>query len=411
MIVQRIEKQVIKSTNKYYSMLNDFCFKSKNLYNHANYLVRQEFIQNNKWLRYGDMDKILKADSGFPDYKAMPTAQSAQQVLRLLDKNWKSFFASVKDWSKNKDKYLGRPKLPKYANKNSRKILIMTAQNCRVNEDGMIKFPQIFDGFTGKLSVYNRPGFDRLNQVRFLPRREKIIMEIVYSIRIPDVKNNSGSYISIDIGVDNLAAVSNNFGRQPMIINGKPLKSINQYYNKQVSHYRETAKRMNGLDYTVRMNRLTDKRNTKIDDYLHKASRKIINYCRQYKVSKIIIGNNKEWKQKSTLSKRVNQNFVQLPYMKFIQMIQYKAEETGVEVILAEESYTSGTSFIDNEAPCRENYKKSRRIQRGLFKTGDGSFINADVNGSFQIMKKAFPNEEILWDRGCAYQPFKVTVT
>lgn len=392
-------------------MLDDFCFKSKNLYNHANYLVRQEFTKNNKWLRYGDMDKILKADRKFPNYKEMPTAQSAQQILRLLEKDWKSFFASVKDWSKNKDKYLGRPKLPNYANKNGRKILIMTAQNCKLNENGMIRFPKTFNGFTIKLSAYNRPEFNRLNQIRFLPRQGKIVMEIVYSIIINDTKNRSGNYRSIDIGVDNLAAISNNFSRQPMIVNGKPLKSINQYYNKQISYDRELAKRMNGLDYTNRMNHLTDKRNAKIDDYLHKSSRKIIDYCRQYHVSKIIIGNNKEWKQKSTLSKRVNQHFVQIPYMKFIQMIQYKAEEIGVEVILTEESYTSGTSFIDNEMPVKEFYNKSRRVCRGLFRTNDGCFINADVNGSFQIMKKVVPNEEILWDRGCAYQPFKVAVT
>lgn len=410
-IVQRIEKQIIKPVNKYYSMLDDFCFKSKNLYNHANYFVRQEFTKHDKWLRYGDMDKILKTDSEFPDYKAMPTAQSAQQILRLLEKNWKSFFVSVKDWSKNKEKYLGRPKLPKYANKNGRKILIMTAQNCKIGDNGIIRFPKTFNGFTTKLNAYNHPEFDRLNQIRFLPRQGKIVMEIVYSIVIPDVKNYSRNYISIDIGVDNLATISNNFGKQPVIVNGKPLKSVNQYYNKQISHYRKITKRMNGLNYTGRMNHLTDKRNAKIDDYLHKASRKIINYCRQYNVSKIIIGNNREWKQSSALSKRVNQHFVQIPYLKLIQMIQYKAEEMGVEVILTEESYTSGTSFIDNENPCRENYNKNRRIQRGLFRTGDGSVINADVNGSFQIMRKAFPNEEILWDRGCAYQPFKVAVT
>ncbi len=410
MIVQRIEKQIIKSTNEYYSMLDDFCFKSKNLYNHANYLVRQEFTQNDKWLRYGDMDKILKADSKFPDYKAMPTAQSAQQILRLLEKDWKSFFTAIQDWSKNKDKYLGRPKLPKYANKNGRKILIMTAQNCKLDNNGIIRFPKTFNGFTVKLSAYNRPEFDRFNQIRFLPRQGKIVMEIVYSIIVADVKNNSSNYISIDIGVDNLAAVSNNFGKQPMIVNGKPVKSVNQYYNKQISYYREIAKRMNVLDDTNRMNRLTDKRNAKIDDYLHKASRQMINYCKRYNVSKIIIGNNKRWKQNSTLSKRVNQHFVQIPHMRLIKMIQYKAEEIGVEVVLTEESYTSGTSFVDNEVPSKDNYNKSRRIQRGLFQTSDGSVINADINGSFQIMKKVVSNEEILWDRGCAYQPFKVTV-
>lgn len=410
MTVQRVEKQIIKPTNEYYSMLDEFCYLSKNLYNHANYLVRQEFTQNDKWLRYGEMDKLLKTDLDFPDYKAMPTAQSAQQVLRLLEKDWKSFFTAIKDWSKNKNKYLGRPKLPKYVNKNGRKILIMTAQNCKISDNGIIRFPKTFNGFTAKCKAFEKPNFEKLNQIRFLPRQSKIVMEIVYSIKVTDNKIDSNNYISIDIGVDNLATITNNFCKQPIIINGKPLKSVNQFYNKQVSHYRKIAKRVNDLDYTHRMNRLTDKRNAKIDDYLHKASRQVVNYCKTYNVSKIIIGNNKGWKQNSKLSKRVNQHFVQIPYMRFIEMLQYKAEELGIEIILTEESYTSGTSFVDGETPSKSNYNKSRRIQRGLFRVNDGGFINADVNGSFQIMKKVIPNEEILWDRGCAYQPIVVTV-
>ena len=119
-IQTRVEKHIIKSSNTFFPMLIDFCHKSKNLYNHANYLVRQSFTSqdNSRWIRYAELDKLLKADEEYPDYKEMPTAQSAQQILRVLDSNWKSFFASIKDWGKNKDKYLGRPKLPKYLKKN-----------------------------------------------------------------------------------------------------------------------------------------------------------------------------------------------------------------------------------------------------------------------------------------------------
>jgi len=401
---------MIKSTNEYYAMLDHFCFLSKNLYNHANYMVRQTLIKDNKWIRYEELEKQLKADKEFPDYVAMPTAQTAQQTLRLLDKNWKSFFASMKDWSKNKDKYLGKPKLPNYAGKNGRKSLIVTNQNCKL-KDGMIHFPKSFHGFACKFYHCNRNDFVKLSQVRFLPHYNKIVMEIVYEIEIPDSVKKNQSYLSIDMGVNNLATVTNSFGKQPILINGKPLKSVNQYYNKQISKYRGIAKQMNGLDYTKRMDRLTEKRNQKMEDYFHKASREVIEYCKKYDVSKIIIGNNKEWKQNSKLSKKVNQNFVQIPYSRLIQMIGYKAQEIGVTVVLTEESYTSGTSFIDNEMPVKESYHKSRRIYRGLFQSSDGSFINADVNGSYQIMKKVVPNGEILWNRGCAYQPIRVTVT
>lgn len=409
MKVQRVEKQMIKPTNEYFPMLDHFCFLSKNLYNHANYIVRQSFVKDNKWIRYGELDKQLKADKDYPDYAEMPTAQAAQQTLRLLDKNWKSFFVSIKDWSENNDKYLGRPKIPGYINKNGRKLLIVTNQDCKL-KDGIIHFPKSFKGFVCKFYCYNRPDFVKLNQVRFLPHNNCIIIEIVYEVEIIDEIKQNQNYISIDIGVDNLVTVTNSFGKQPFIINGKPLKSVNQYYNKQVSKYRSIAKQMNEVDYTKRMDILTEKRNRKIEDYLHKTSREIIEYCKKYNVSKIIIGNNKEWKQNSKLSKKVNQHFVQIPYIRLIQMLEYKAQEIGVTVIITEESYTSGTSFVDNEIPVKENYNKSRRIKRGLFKTSDGSVINADVNGSYQIMKKVIPNEEILWNRGCAYQPFRVAI-
>jgi len=324
MIVQRVEKHLIKQNNPFYSMFCDFTHKSKNLYNHANYLVRNEFVKNDKWLRYGDMDKLLKADTDFNDYRQMPTAQSAQQILRLLEKDWKSFFAAIKDWSKYKDKYLGRPKLPGYKPKDGKHILILTNQNVKLKDKG--------------------------------------------------------------------------------------LKSMNQYYNKMISRYREVAKRMNDSDYSNRMAALTRKRNHKIDDYMHKASRYVIEYAVSIGASTIVIGNNKEWKQESKLSKVVNQTFIGIPQKRFIEMIQYKAQDIGLNVILQEESYTSGTSFLDKEEPIKANYNKSRRVTRGLFVSNKGIKINADVNGSYQILMKVFPNAFAEGVEGVALHPVRVNV-
>ena len=381
----RVEKHIIKSNNKYYKILDEYCFKSKNLYNFANYHIRKTFIDTGEWLKYNKLDKMLKQKGIDFDYRNMPTAQSSQQCLKLLDKNWKSFFKSIKDWVKHKDKYNGRPKLPKYLKKNGRNILILTNQNCKL-KNNIINFPKTFNGFTLKTKANN------IQQVRMLPRNKHIVIEVVYKINIKDKIKDNNKYVSIDIGLDNLATLTNNCNIQPVIINGRKMKSINKYYNKELSHYRKIAKRVNNLDYTNRMNRLTIKRNNMISDLIHKASKSIIEYALSCGANTIIIGNNKDWKRNSSMSKKVNQSFVGIPHQDLIDKITYKAENIGLNVIVTEESYTSGTSFLDNELPIKENYKKERRIFRGLFKTNKGRLINADVNGSLQIMKKVFSN-------------------
>lgn len=410
MITQRVEKHLIKQNNPFYSMFCDFTHKSKNLYNHANYLVRNEFVKNDKWLRYGDMDKLLKTDTEFNDYRQMPTAQSAQQILRLLEKDWKSFFVAIKDWSKHKDKYLGRPKLPRYKSKDGKHILILTNQNVKL-KGNILCFPKTFNGFTLKPRFVVLENFKSFQQVRIIPRYRYFVVELVYNIAVPDaVMDDNGKYLSIDIGVDNLATITNNIGKTPVVINGKGLKSMNQYYNKMISHYRKVAKRMNDSDFTNRMATLTRRRNYKIDDYMHKASRYVIEYAVSMGTNTIVIGNNKEWKQNSKLSKPVNQSFVGIPHKRFIEMIQYKAQNIGLNVVLQEESYTSGTSFLDKEKPIRANYNKSRRVSRGLFVSNKGVKINADVNGAYQILVKAFPNAFTEGIEGVVLHPVRVNV-
>lgn len=403
MTVQRVEKHFISENNPYYLMLDEFCFKSKNLYNFANYHIRKRFIETGEWLKYNEMDKLFKQENMDYDYRSMPISHSAQQCLRLLEKNWKSFFKSIKDWSKNKDKYNGRPKLPKYLPKNGRNILTLVNINCKV-KDGFIKFPKCFNNFTLKTKVNN------LQQVRILPRNKHIVIEVVYNYEVKKLKEDNGKYISIDLGLDNLATITNNCGINPIIINGRKLKSENKYYNKQISHYREIAKRLNGLDYTNRMNKLTIKRNNKITDLIHKASRMVIEYASSCDVNTIVIGNNKDWKRESKMSKKINQTFVGIPHQILINQIIYKAENEGIRVVITEESYTSGTSFLDNELPIKENYNKSRRVHRGLFKSDKGKLINADVNGSYQIMKKVFPNAFSHGIEGYGFNPIRVSL-
>ena len=218
MIIQRVEKHRIKQSNTYYSLINSFCFNAKNLYNHANYLIRREFVNRDNWLRYSDLDKVLRTDIEYLDYKNMPTAQSAQQLLRLIDKNWKSFFKSIKDWMKHPDKYLGRPKLPRYKAKDSRYVLTLTNQEIRL-KNGILQFPKVFNGFTVRPLFINKANYISFQQVRFIPKANHIDLEVVYNVEIPELTSNNGRYYSIDIGLDNLATVTNNFGEPPPIYN------------------------------------------------------------------------------------------------------------------------------------------------------------------------------------------------
>ena len=386
----RVERHRIRPSSPWFPMLKEFCHLAKNLYNHANYLMRQQFLQGHRQMGYSELDKALKADGEYPDYRAMPTAQSAQQVLRLLCKNWKAFSAASRDWKQHREKYLGRPKLPKYKKKDGLSILVMTNQNCRL-EGSILRFPKTFRGFEARPKFVERP-FVSFQQVRFVPDGTGIWMEIVYTIAdIPQPVDN-GNYAGIDLGVGNLATVATNTGHSPLLVRGSIPKSVNQYYNKELARRKSICQQASGHRSSKRIRQLTAKRNRRIEDYMHKASRRIVEECARRNVSVIVIGQNKGWKQESALSGRVNQHFVQLPFARLIQMIQYKAEEKGMAVILTEESYTSGTSFLDGELPTKENYDKKRRIHRGLFRTNQGHCIHADVNGAFQIMRKVFPN-------------------
>lgn len=383
MIAHRVEQIQISRSHKLYDYCDRLSFASKNLYNYANYIVRQEFINNGKWIRYNKLDKLLKTHE---TYKALP-AQTAQQTLRLLDKNWKSSLKSIKDWSKNKDKYLGRPKIPSYKKKDGRNIVIYTNQQCKILNKHII-FPKT--DLTLKTSIK-----DNLKQVRIIPKGSIYIIEIVYNEEInitpKPVKNIAG----IDLGLDNFVTLTNNIGIKPIVINGRSIKSINQYFNKRKA---ELMSFVQNRGISNRMSRLTLKRNNKIKDFLHKTSRFIVNWCITKEIDTIVIGDNKNWKQKINLGKVINQQFIGIPYEIFIRQLKYKCEGAGINFVLTEESYTSKASFIDmDDIPIYKkdeetNYSFSgKRVKRGLYRSINGILINADVNGSYNIMRKVFP--------------------
>ena len=383
--VQRAEQIIIRKNHPKYKLIDEMCYNSKNLYNEANYMIRQEFIANKNYLNYYDMNKEFKTHE---NYKAC-FSQPANCTLRLLDKNWKSYFRAIKDWKKNPEKYLGMPKLPKYLKKDGRYPWMIPNNSCLYDkENGELYFRlNILKGYRFKCRCLGR-----LIQVRFIPRGSCYVMEIVYETEIPDTKTESNRIASIDLGVDNLVTMTNNIGLNPIIINGKGIKSINQYYNKRIAKEKSLLKIRHSKDWSKKLDGITFKRYQRIKNYMHNASSYIVKWCAENDIDTLVVGKNKEWKQNASMSKGSNQKFVDIPYQMLLQQLKYKCENVGIKYIETEESYSSGTSFLDGEEPIKQNYDKSRRIERGLFKSNSGLLINSDVNGSLQIMMKVFPN-------------------
>ena len=383
--MQLVEKHIISKTHKHYKECDDICFLSKNLYNKATYIIRQEFIKDDsKFISFVEMDRLL-IDSNDVDYRNLP-AKVSKGIIRILDKNWKSFFESIKDYSKNPSKYLGRPKIPNYKHK-------VSGRNIVPYEKGAIYKTKLVKESIIKLSKTNievptKVTLESLQAVRIVPRDNHYVIEIIYNKEIENYDLNKDNVLGIDIGVDNLASIATTDG-DTFILNGKPLKSINQYYNKVKSKLQ--SKLNNNQFKSNRIIKMTNKRNNKVNDYLHKSSRYIINYCLANDIGRIVIGNNKNWKQNIKIGKRNNQNFVNIPFAKFIDMVKYKAQLVNIEVIINEESYTSKCSFVDNEDVKKHSEYKGKRIKRGLFKSSNGTLINADINGAFNIIRKVVP--------------------
>ena len=402
MIVSRVERHVIKKSHKMWKACDELCFESKNLYNYANYIQRQKFIKGEKIITCVDIQKLLKTHETF----IILGSNSAQQTLQLLDKAWKSFFMSIKDYWKNPSKYLGKPRLPNYKDKNGRYVCVLT------NWQSQIKDGYLYFAFK-RLKPFNNMFKTKIQgkhmQTRIIPKGSVYILEIVYEVEIKNTPIESKNILGIDLGLNNFATLTNNIGAKPIVINGKGIKSYNQYWNKQISKTRTDLKKRHNKDWSNKLERLTQKRNNKIEYFMHYASKTVVDYCLGVGCDTIVVGYNREWKQNCNMGK-TNQKFVQIPYYNFINKLKYKCEDKGIKFIQTEESYTSGTSFLDEEEPIKENYNKSRRICRGLFKSKDGTLINSDVNGSLQIIKKVFPKafaDEIV---GVDLHPIRVNV-
>ena len=367
------ERHVIKNNKE----LDEICFKSKNLYNRALYLVRQHYFNTKEYLDFYKLYHTL-VDSKDMDYYSLPTKVSVQ-TLRLLDKSFKSFFALLK--KKKRGSYVKPVKIPKYLEKEGKYIAVFPKDAVsKVNiREGLIKLSTL------DILIPTKVKESELVEVRVLPRNNHHIVEVVYKVEDKEIKIDNKRYASVDLGINNLMTVSSNVAK-PFIINGKPLKSINQYWNKERARLQSLLK--GNKKTSKRIESITNKRNNKVNDYLHKSSRKLVNLLVSNNISTLIVGYNEEWKENINLGKRNNQTFVNIPFYTLIKQLEYKCKLEGINFILTEESYTSKCSFLDNEEVCKHEKYQGDRIKRGLFKSKEGKLINADLNGSLNILKK-----------------------
>ena len=378
MIIIRTEQIWVQQ----HKTLSRFCHLSKNLFNEGNFIIRQELFKNKKWIHYKELYHEIKTSS---NYKLLPS-QTAQQVLKILDRSWKAFFSAIKAWQNDKSKFKGKPNPPGYKPKNGEFMLIFTNQQVKL-KDKILKFPKKV-GFELKTRLSDKTD---IREVRIIPKGVGYMLEIVYKRNINPKPLNKDKIVAIDLGVRNLITTVNNNGLKPFVVKGGVVKSINQYYNKEKARIQSTYDHQ-GIKIGKAMQKLTKKRNQKIKDCFHKTSRKIIDYCVINDIGTVVIGYNPDWKQNCQLGNINTQNFVTIPYSMLIRQLEYKAAEQGINVIKQEESYSSKCSFLDSEIIERHHKYLGRRITRGLFKSQKGTIINADVNGAYNILKKAFLN-------------------
>lgn len=402
--MQLVEKQIIKRSDRRYKELLKLCHLSKNLYNTVLYTIRQHWFETekddtvkHKFLNYYDVWNLLKKDN--VDYKAIEY-HAAQLVIKQVEANFSSFFSLLK--LKKQGKYQKKVKLPKYLDKDGYNVISFNQFKKRELKNGIVTLPK---SKNLRFKICNT----NLHFINVVPKNDYIQINFIYKKSEKELKADNNKYMSIDLGIDNLATCFSN-ENQTVIIDGKKVKHINQFYNKKTGEVKSELKKKNNKEKSHKTRQLTLKRNNKIDDYFHKASRYIINQAVSKDVRTIIVGHNKNWKQEVNIGKVNNQKFIQIPFDRLIHQLKYKGKLEGINVIEIEESYTSKCSALDNEEICRHQTYIGKRVKRGLFQS-KAKLINADVNGAINIMRKYLKcNCEAVMpaDAGFVYNPVKV---
>ena len=410
-----LKQQVKHLSKKEFRNLKYLSHIAKNLTNEAIYNIRQYYFNKKKYLSYNENYKILKNSE---NYKKL-NSNIAQQILKEVDGSFKSFFGLLR-LAKNGQYDNKKIKLPKYLDKDGFTTLVIGF--VRLKDDMLIvPYSNSFKKTHQEVKIKLPPVLKgkKIKEIRIIPKQHSRYFEIQYTYEVEEVQRelNKENVLGIDLGIDNLCTCVTNNGAS-FIIDGRKLKSINQYYNKINAKLQSIKDKQKTSRTTLRQKRIVRKRNNRINDYLSKAARMIINYCLNNDIGKIVLGYNEDFQRNSNIGSINNQNFVNIPYGKLRDKLIYLCKLYGIEVKLQEESYTSKASFFDgDEIPIydKENQKEykfsGKRIKRGLYQTSKGYQLNADCNGALNILRKSkVVDLSVLYNRGELNTPKRIRV-
>lgn len=410
-------KQQLKHLSKEeYLILRELCHSAKNLYNQAVYNIRQYYFDKRKYLNYVENNKLLKSSE---NYKTL-NSNMAQQILKEVDGAFKSFFGLLK--LKSKGEYKEKVKLPKYLPKNSFTTLVVGF--VRLNENTFIlPYSQSYKKNHRPIKINIPPLLldKNIKEIRIIPKFNARFFEIQYTYQVENEERNldKNNALAIDLGVNNLATCVTNRGKS-FIVDGKKLKSINQWFNKYNAKLQSIKDKQGyGKTLTMKQKYIWNKRNNRVNDYLSKSARIIINYCLENNIGTLVCGYNNDFQRNSDIGKKNNQNFVNIPFSKLQSKLEYLCEFYGIKYVDQEESYTSKASFFDmdiiSEYKEKDNIEYSfsgKRVRRGMYKTLKGYILNADVNGALNILKKSkVVDLEVLYYRGEVDTPVRIRVS
>ncbi len=359
----------------------DLCTRAKNLYNYATYQVRQEFFETGKWVQYTTLYHQLKHDPVYLALKDISDSYLPQQVLRQIEQTWRSYFQAIKAWKKDPSHFQGRPRLPGYKPKDSLHMLNFPRPRVRIRGTEILFARNLMERGFPTFLVGNLPiTAETCTGARLVPYYDRFIMEFLYTVDVQAFPTSLGPSraIGIDIGVTNLVTTSDG-----LLVKGGVVKSINQWYNKQLASYKSLAKKHNQQTMTNRILAFQRKRANRITNFFHQTSRLIINHCFQNNITTLVIGYNPGWKQHCNLGKRNNQSFVHILFHKLLHMLEYKAKLVGITVINVSEAYTSQQC-----SQCGIIRKRNRKA-RGLYLCYScGLRLNADQNAAINISQR-----------------------